>query len=138
MIEFRVGNNLHVDDVIRLLRASTLADRRPVDDPSIIADMLRHASLVVSAWDGHRLVGFARTLTDFTYVGYLSDLAVSPDHQRQGIGRRLIETTRSHMGPRSFLVVLAAPSATDYYPGLGFSQHPSAWTLRHDESLHPG
>lgn len=137
MIEFRVGNDLPVDAVIQLLRSSTLAERRPVDDPAIIADMLRHASLVVSAWDGERMVGFARTLTDFSYVGYLSDLAVGEEYQRQGIGRRLIETTRSRMGPRSFLVLLAAPAASEYYPGIGFSPHPSAWILRHDERLQP-
>jgi len=135
MITYRVGNDLPVDGVIGLLHASTLAERRPVDDPSIIADMLRHASLIVSAWDGDRLVGFARTLTDFSYVGYLADLAVASDYQRQGIGRQLIETTRARMGPRSFLVLLAAPAAAGYYPHVGFNPHPSAWILRHDEPL---
>lgn len=135
MITYRVGSDLPVEAVIAVLKASTLASRRPVDDPSIIADMIRHASLIVSAWDGDRLVGFARTLTDFSYVGYLSDLAVDEGHQRQGIGRKLIELTREQMGPRSFLVLLAAPAAVEYYPHLGFQPHPSAWILRHAEPL---
>jgi GNAT superfamily N-acetyltransferase len=52
--------------------------------------MLRHANLVVTAWDAGRLVGLSRTLTDFAYVGYLSDLAVALSHQRQGIGVELM------------------------------------------------
>lgn len=135
MIAYRVGNDLSVDAVIRLLEASTLAARRPVDDPSIIADMIRHAPLLVSAWDGERLVGLARTLTDFSYVGYLSDLAVDAEYQRQGIGQELIAKTREQMGPRSFLVLLSAPAATGYYPRIGFQPHPSAWVLRHEQPL---
>ena len=135
MIAYHVGNDLSVDAVIRLLKASTLAARRPVDDPAIIADMIRHASLLVSAWDGDRLVGLARTLTDFSYVGYLSDLAVDAEYQRHGIGCELIARTREHMGPRSFLVLLSAPAATGYYPRIGFQPHPSAWVLQHEQPL---
>ena len=137
MIAYRIGNDLSVDAVIGLLQASTLAARRPVDDPAIIADMIRNAQLIVTAWDGDRLVGFARTLTDFSYVGYLSDLAVDTAYQRQGIGQQLIEKTREQMGPRSFLVLLSAPAAVDYYPRIGFQPHPSAWVLRHAEPLKP-
>ncbi len=135
MIAYRVGNDLSVDAVIAVLEASTLAARRPVDDPAIIADMIRHAPLLVSAWDGDRLVGFARTLTDFSYVGYLSDLAVDAAYQRQGIGQELIAKTREQMGPRSFLVLLSAPAAAEYYPRIGFQPHPSAWVLRHADPL---
>lgn len=34
-------------------------------------DMIRHANLVVTAWGGDLVMGVARTLTDFTYMGYL-------------------------------------------------------------------
>jgi len=129
-IEFRFGNDLDLDQVIDLYNASTLGKRRPVDDPRIMSDMLSHANLVVTAWDGALLIGIARTLTDFSYVGYLADLAVRASHQRQGIGIELIERTRQKMGPRSMLVLLAAPKAVEYYPNIGFTKHESAWTLR--------
>jgi predicted N-acetyltransferase YhbS len=95
--------------------------------------MLRHANLVVTAWDKDLLVGIARTLTDFSYVGYLSDLAVRVSHQRRGIGIQLIQKTREKMGPRSMLVLLAAPRAVEYYPKIGFTKHNSAWTLKATE-----
>lgn len=129
MLEYRYGNDLDVDAVLDLYVASTLGVRRPIDDRAIVEDMLRHANLVVTAWDGEVLVGIARTLTDFGYVGYLSDLAVRLSHQRSGIGEALIERTRERMGPRSMLVLLAAPAARGYYPKIGFEAHPSAWTL---------
>jgi GNAT superfamily N-acetyltransferase len=129
-IEFRFGNDLDLDQVIDLYNASTLGERRPVDDRRIMSDMLSHANLVVTAWEGALLIGIARTLTDFSYVGYLADLAVRASHQRQGIGIELIERTRQKMGPRSMLVLLAAPKAVEYYPNIGFTKHESAWTLR--------
>jgi hypothetical protein len=81
-IRYQYGNDLDLDQVIELYNASTLGERRPVDDRQVMSDMLRHANLVVTAWDGNLLVGIARTLTDFSYVGYLSDLAVKASHQR--------------------------------------------------------
>jgi predicted N-acetyltransferase YhbS len=130
MIDYRYGNDLDLEQVIELYQESTLGQRRPVDDRQIVADMIRHTNLMVTAWDGDLLVGISRTLTDFSYVGYLSDLAVRQSHQRRGIGIEMIQKTRERMGPRSMLVLLSAPQAVEYYPRIGFSQHNSAWLLR--------
>lgn len=129
-IRYEYGNDIGVDAMIELYKDSTLGERRPVDDRQIMADMLAYGNLTVTAWDGDLLVGISRTMTDFTYVGYLADLAVRLSHQRQGIGTVLIQKTRERMGPRSMLVLLAAPKAVDYYPKIGFTQHNSAWVLR--------
>lgn len=135
MITYRVGNTLKLEEVLDLYRTSTLGERRPVDEPEILSDMIRHANLVVTAWDEGLLVGISRSLTDFSYVAYLADLAVRDTHQKLGIGRELIARTRAAMGPRSMIVLLAAPAAVDYYPKLGFTQHGSAWVLRAGELL---
>jgi GNAT superfamily N-acetyltransferase len=137
-LEYRFGNELDLDQVIELYRASTLGERRPIDDREIVRAMIQHSNLVVTAWEGDLLVGIARTLTDFAYVGYLSDLAVRESHQRRGIGVELIRKTRERMGPRSGLVLLAAPKAVDYYPRIGFRRHDSAWTLRASDPLLEG
>ncbi|MBC8114211.1 MAG: GNAT family N-acetyltransferase [Candidatus Saccharimonas sp.] len=134
-ITFRIGNDLDLDELIELYSATSLGVRRPLDDRATMADMLRHASLIVTAWEGPLLVGVSRSLTDFSYVAYLSDLAVRESHQHRGIGRDLIHHTREALGPRCKLVLLSAPAAVDYYPRLGFTQHPSAWTLDAHEPL---
>ncbi|MFN0171266.1 MAG: GNAT family N-acetyltransferase [Bryobacteraceae bacterium] len=134
MIEYRTGNDLDLDQVIELYRASTLGERRPVDDRERMGQMLRLANLVVTAWDGGKLVGISRSLSDFCYATYLSDLAVHLEYQRRGIGRRLIEETR-RLGGKANVILLAAPKARDYYPRIGMTQHPSAWTLGPDQPL---
>lgn len=127
-ITYRTGNDLNLDSVIELYVASTLGQRRPVDDRARMREMLRHANLVITAWEGERLVGIARSVTDLAYVTYLSDLAVRVSHQRAGIGRELIERTR-RAAPQAKLVLLSAPTAEAYYPHVGFTHHPQCWFL---------
>lgn len=134
-LQYRIGNDLDVDTVVELLKATSLGVRRPVDSREAITSMIRHANLIVTAWDGPRLIGLARSLTDFQFVAYLADLAVRESHQKLGVGRELLRRTRAELGPQTLLVLLAAPAAVDYYPQVGFTQHPSAWTLKGTEPL---
>ena len=130
MISYRTGNNLNLDDVIDLYCASTLGLRRPIDDRDRMQQMIRNANLVITAWDGNLLVGISRSVSDFAYCTYLSDLAVRLSHQRRGIGKELVRLTKLESGPKTTVILLSAPKAVDYYPHIGFTQHPSAWTLR--------
>ena len=128
-ITYTDRRDLDLDEVIDLYRASTLGERRPVDNRHVMQRMLDDADLVVTAWDGPVLVGISRSLTDFAYVAYLSDLAVHAAWQRRGIGRRLIEETQRRLEPTCFITLLSAPLANDFYPRVGFEHHPRAWNL---------
>jgi predicted N-acetyltransferase YhbS len=128
-IDYRLGNQLNLDDVIELYRASTLGERRPVDDRNRMEQMLHQAGLVITAWHQNLLVGIARSLTDGAYATYLADLAVRASHQRRGIGKELIRRTQA-AAPLANVILLAAPKAVDYYPHIGFTRHESAWILR--------
>ncbi len=134
MITYRTGNDLSLDQVIELYRASTLGERRPVDERERMAAMLRNANLVITAWDGELLVGVARSITDFAYATYLSDLAVRVSYQRHGLGKELMRRTQA-AAPQATVILLSAPKAVDYYPHVGFTQHPSAWVLKPGEKI---
>jgi ribosomal protein S18 acetylase RimI-like enzyme len=135
MIAYHHDRPLTPAEFIDVLSRSTLAERRPVDDPETIAGMLANADLTVTAWDGDKLVGVARSVTDYTYCCYLSDLAVDRAYQRRGIGVELIAQTQALLGPRCKIILLSAPAAVEYYPRIGFSRHPSAWTLDRTQKL---
>jgi predicted N-acetyltransferase YhbS len=129
VITYRTGNDLDLDAVIELYVDSTLGARRPVSDRSRMQRMLAEANLIITAWEGARVVGISRSLTDFAYATYLSDLAVRLSHQRQGIGRELVRLTQE-AAPKATLILLSAPAAEKYYPHIGFEHHPQAWILR--------
>ena len=91
--------------------------------------MLQHANLLCTAWDGEKLVGIARSVTDFEYCCYLSDLAVDEKYQKMGIGKQLIRQTKFKLGGKANIILLSAPKAETYYPKIGFDAHRSAWIL---------
>lgn len=134
MIRYHSGNDLDLDKVIDLYVDSTLGERRPVSDRERMAGMLRHANLVITAWDEDLLVGLSRSVSDFHYATYLSDLAVRLSYQRRGLGRELIQRTRG-AAPAATLILLSAPAAEEYYPRIGFTAHGSAWVLKAGEPL---
>jgi len=135
VITYHTGNKLDVDAVIELYQSCSLGARRPTDDRDRMAAMLANANLVITAWDGELMVGISRSITDFAYVTYLSDLAVRESHQKLGIGRELIRLTQEAGGPQTGVILLAAPAAVDYYPHIGFTRHSSAWVLKGSERL---
>ncbi|OYP34067.1 hypothetical protein CGZ80_16575 [Rhodopirellula sp. MGV] len=93
--------------------------------------MLRQADVIATARDASGLlVGVARSITDFHYCTYLSDLAVDVQCQRQGIGKRLIEFSHQQAGLATNLILLAAPAAESYYPHIGMQSHGSCWIRR--------
>ena len=115
------------EQFIDVLRRSTLAERRPVEDRATMEGMLAGADVLVTAWDREKVVGVSRAITDFAYCTYLSDLAVDVAYQRQGIGRQLIERTHQAAGLATSLILLAAPAAQEYYPRIGMQAHASCW-----------
>jgi ribosomal protein S18 acetylase RimI-like enzyme len=128
-IDYQHSRQISEMEFVDLLKRSTLAERRPIDDPKCVQAMLKHANLLCTAWDDAKLVGVARSLTDFEYCCYLSDLAVDKAYQRIGLGKALIRLTQSRLGPKAKIILLAAPQATDYYRRIGFEAHHSAWIL---------
>lgn len=80
-----------------VLVRSTLGERRPIDDATCLRGMLEHVDILATAWEGDKLVGVSRSLTDWHYACYLSDLAVDAAYQRRGIGKCLIELTQQQL-----------------------------------------
>ncbi|MEI6880944.1 MAG: GNAT family N-acetyltransferase [Bacteroidota bacterium] len=117
-----------IEDIIELYKSSGI--NRPIDNIDRIAQMYTHSNLVVSAWDEDKLVGIARSLSDFCYCCYLSDLAVREEYKKQGIGKKLIALTKEKIGDQTMLLLLSAPAAMDYYPKLNFEKVENGFIIK--------
>jgi GNAT superfamily N-acetyltransferase len=126
-LTYSAERNITAAQFIDVLNRSTLGERRPVHDAQRIAAMLEHANLICTAWSGDLLVGVARSVTDFAFCCYLSDLAVDAAFQGKGVGTELIRMTQRRLHPDAKLILLAAPKAREYYPRIGMEPHDSAW-----------
>lgn len=127
-IEYRHNLPLDPVDVVRVFDASGIT--RPTSDLPRIARMFAAPSLVISAWQQGRLVGLSRSLTDYAYCCYLSDLAVDKQLQGQGVGKELIRRTQAVIGEEVSLILLSAPNAMSYYPAVGFQRAENAFVIR--------
>ena len=135
-LDYKINAPMTSDQFIDVLRRSTLAARRPVDDRAAIEAMVKHGNLCVTAWEGDKLVGVARSLTDFHYACYMSDLAVDVEWQHRGVGVELIAVTQRQLNAGCKIRLLAAPAAVGYYPKIGFVHNPNCWEL--ERSRLPG
>ena len=109
-----------IEPIVGLYKSSGID--RPISDLERIARMYANSNLIVTAWDQDKLVGISRSLTDFCYCCYLSDLAVRDEYKYKGIGKKIIEITKEIVGEQSMLLLLAAPSAMEYYPKIGLEK----------------
>ena len=134
-IEYKLNPQLTEDEFINILNRSTLGERRPIDDRECIKGMLKNADIIVIATENEKIIGVARSITDFNYCCYLSDLAVDEKYQKHGIGKKLIDITQKQLNEKCKIILLSAPDATEYYPKVGFTQHTSAWTLARDKKM---
>lgn len=132
-IKYEINKQITTVQFIELLEKSTLGERRPVHDQVCMQGMIENSNLMVSAWHDGQLAGIARSMTDFHYACYLSDLAVHKDYQRQGIGKMLLQITQQQLGKQCKLILIAAPAADSYYGNIGFTRNPRCWVLERDE-----
>lgn len=127
-IRYQIEHKLSLEEFVSILNRSTLGERRPLDDDDRLKAMLKHANLIVTARDGGLLVGIARSMSDFSFFTYLSDLAVDEAYQKKGIGKVLIRETKM-AAPLAKLILLAAPKAIAYYPKIGMTRHDHCYLL---------
>src|SRR6187431_2171750 len=129
-ITYRSNIKISADQFIDVLKRSTLAERRPVDNRDRIEKMLQHGNIIITAWHGDLLIGVSRALSDFSFCCYLSDLAVDEKFQKQGIGKMLIDETHKAAGLHTMLILLAAPAAVQYYPKIGMERFTDCFIIR--------
>lgn len=134
MITYQIEKTITVNEFREVLVNSTLGERRPINNLETLSKMIEHGNLIVTARDNGKLVGIARSLTDFDYCTYLSDLAVDENYQKMGIGKELIKQTKLKT-PNAKLILLSAPKAVEYYPKIGMTQWEQCYFLNSIEDL---
>jgi len=134
-ISYKVNSPITAEQFIELLKESTLSGRRPIEDKNCMEGMVNNSNLLVTAWHGDNLVGVARSVTDFHYACYLSDLAVDKKYQMRGIGKKLQTITQQQLGEKCILILVAAPTAHSYYEHIGFTNNPRCWVLEPNEKI---
>lgn len=119
MITFSDRKDIDPDQLVNLYRQAPWAKGRTADDTRT---MLAHTDVAVSAWDGPRLVGFGRVLTDYVYRASIWDVIVDKEYQGQDIGTEIMQRILNHPDlKRVELFWLCTRDKQSFYEKLGFS-----------------
>jgi N-acetylglutamate synthase-like GNAT family acetyltransferase len=116
-----------------LLKATAFwAGERNIEDLEIAID---NSNPVISVWDGDRLIGFARALSDGIYRATIWDVIIHPDYQGCGLGRKLVETVLSHpLINRVEKVYLMTTYQQKFYERIGFKENTTTTMILHNSS----
>lgn len=126
-IEYSYEKSPTANQVIELYDNAGLP--RPTNDKERMQQMFENSNLIVTAWDNELLVGVSRSITDWVWACYLSDLAVRNDYKKEGIGRKLIRLTKEKVSDQSMVLLLSVPTAMEYYPRIGFKKQESSFII---------
>ena len=111
-------------------RIATLYRRAPLlrktDNPDALMAAFQASNLVLTLWERDRLVGLARVLTDGATTSYLCDLAVEPDVQGGGVGKRLVDEILERCKGTE-LILRDSNLSSGFYDRLGFQSVDNAW-----------
>jgi GNAT superfamily N-acetyltransferase len=78
------------------------------------------ASTAIGAWDGDRLVGFARALSDGEHRAYIEDVVIDPDYRGRQVGERLVARLVEALGPVHIVSLFCEPERVAFYSRNGF------------------
>lgn len=116
-IEYRVNTCIDLAELGRLFEQEPWTHGRSA---SGMAKMLEHTALHISAWDGQRLVGFARAVTDNVYRALIDDVIVDEGYQRQGIGTELMRQLACELRDVEEVWLSCGDPVVSFYERLGY------------------
>ena len=117
-ITFSDRNDFDAAQLIHLYRQAPWAKHRALEQAQA---MLAKTDVVISAWDGPRLVGFGRVLTDYVFRASIWDVIVDRDYQGRKIGTEVVRRILEHPTLQQVELFWLCTRMPGFYERLGFS-----------------
>lgn len=118
MIEFKTKKELDEATFKDLIIRTKL--HRQLNNDDKLQKMIENADFLYTAWDGEKVVGYVRGLSDYADMIYVADLGVDENYRHQGIGKGLLKLVDENLGKELHSVLLASEYAKDYYAKVGY------------------
>lgn len=99
---------------------------KKIEDPEVFAKALKNSQIAIVAEIDGKIVGFLRAITDFTFNGYISMVAVESELRGKGIGAALVSKVIDGNPSISWVLRANRPGVSKFYETLGFQQSTAA------------
>lgn len=117
-ISFSDRKDIDLSQLLRLYHQAPWAKGRTIEQAR---QMLGHTDVAISAWDGGRLVGFGRVLTDYVFRASIWDVIVDRHYQSRGIGTELVEHILHYPALKEVELFWLCTRMPGFYERIGFS-----------------
>jgi len=118
-IEIRTLKEASTADIVALYKDAGWWDEKFDDSwvPGVVSGSFRF----VGAFDGPRMVGMARALSDGVSDAYILDVTVLKSHRRLGIARRVVDALVGELESleMDWIVGIGEPDAMEFYKSMG-------------------
>ena len=118
-IQYSATHDLPIENVLALYRANEWSS---AEKPTLLHKALLASHSLVTAWDGHTLVGLGNAISDGYLVVYYPHLLVLPDYQGRGIGTRLMQMLMARYEGFHQHMLVADGRAIEFYRKCGFER----------------
>jgi ribosomal protein S18 acetylase RimI-like enzyme len=115
-IEISTDRRPDIAQLIHLFRRAGWLDKT---EEARMHTMVENSTIVVTAWDKSRMVGFARCMTDYAFNGQINNVVVDEDYRGCGIGRQLVERILRSSDKVTY-ILRADPENIGFFKKLGF------------------
>ncbi len=118
-IEFRINNPVTAEELIEVFKS---VDWRK--NPKNIVEAFNN-SFYITAYDAHKLIGFARAISDNCYYTNIFDVIVRPEYQGNGIGKKMVQMLREEFKGTYFFLTYTEGNK-QFYEKCGFEKNDRA------------
>lgn len=118
-IDILIGDTVFEEEVVEIYKANNWSSAQKPQD---LLAALRNSHTLITARSDNRLLGLANAISDGHLVVYFPHLLVHPDHQRFGIGRKLMTAMLEKYAGFHQIMLTADGNSVRFYEALGFAK----------------
>jgi GNAT superfamily N-acetyltransferase len=119
IIQYSESHDLPLDGVVALYQANGWS---AAEKPLLLHKALAASQMLITAWDGPRLVGLGNAISDGHLVVYYPHLLVHPEYQRRGIGSQLMKRLLARYVGFHQHMLIADDRTVEFYRKCGFER----------------
>ena len=122
-------SRINWSDLSELIRIAPLSDQPPEQIKTIFSN----SQFFCFVFHETQIVGAGRILSDGLAFAYLSHIAVHPDYQGMGLGKKIVRNLIEQSKGHSMIILYSNPGLEGFYYNLGFKKMKTAMAIFENE-----
>jgi spermidine synthase len=122
-----VNTDQQMAELMHLYESAGWISSEAGEEDELIRRIVAHTYCFAVAYDGERIIGMGRSISDSVSDAYIQDVTVLPEYRQKGIGGMIIDylVEYLHTNGIGWVGLISEPGYESFYQKLGFSVMPA-------------